>query len=250
MYTSKWFRNALTLMLASLIYFGLAFSAQACSDSLIDAKLIAPAMEQYLAKLRKQDWEGIQPFGSLEGERIYLTPAFEQLKFRQKKQVLELLLLGYGEYRPLMQLMTPESRRRLRESGGTMLPYTVYTSDGRVVSVPYNGCNRMLVLTEYERSRLGFLGIHLQRQQRYPMSRWQQEQIKKLFWNTVGYELAGDYWIAWVPESGHFEIDVPHQNYERVLEHFWKVAPTYYRYIVMENGTRRYTYFRGKRSAG
>jgi hypothetical protein len=80
------------------------------------------------------------------------------------------------------------------------------------------------------------------------MSRWQQEEIKKLFWSTVGYDLAGDYWIAWVPESGHFEINVPHLNHDPVLNKFWAVAPNYYRYIVIDKGTRVYTYFRGERS--
>lgn len=204
-------------------------------------------MSEYLEKLRHTKWEGILPFGSFENGRIYLTPAFDSLNSRQKKQILDLLLLGYGEYKPLMNLMNSDQRRRLRDAGGTMLPYSVFTSDGRVVSLPYNGCNRMLVLTEYERSRLKFLGINPERIQRYPMSGWQQEKVKKLFWSTIGYDLAGDYWIAWVPESGHFEVNVPHNNSDRVLDHFWPLAPKYYRYIVVENGTQLYTYFQGER---
>ena len=224
-----------------------AAQAGACYDKVLKLEWVRPAMEKYIEKLRSSPWEGIQPFDSVQNNRIILSPEFAKLSGHQKRQILDLLLLNYGEYKPLMKLMSSENRRRIRESEGSMLPFEVYTHDGRLVSLPYNGCNRIIVLTEYERSRLGFLGIEVQRVQRYPMSRWNEEYVKKLFWNAIGYEKAGKYWIAWVPEKGHFEIDVPQSNHEAVLKAFWPVAPDYYRYVIIDKGTLQYTYFRGER---
>ncbi|MEZ0373235.1 MAG: hypothetical protein ACAI44_29355 [Candidatus Sericytochromatia bacterium] len=209
-------------------------------------------MTRYFRTLTRTRWEGVQPFDRLEGKRIYLSPAFERLSARQKKHVLSLLLLDYGDYKPLLQLLPSRQRHEIALSGGAMVPYEVYSSDGRLVSLPYNGCNRLTMLTEYERARIGFLGVaslNHGRVQRYPMSRWQQERIKKLFWQSVGYQRAGEYWIAWVPESGHFEIDVPSLNHGQVLRPFWQSAPSYYRYVVVDRGRRLYSQVRGQRSA-
>lgn len=221
-------------------------TALACDETLLDHTLFDQAMHTYLDKLKQNNWEGVKPFGQIKGNRIYLSADFNQLSAAQKRRVLSLLLLDYGEYSPLLHLIDPRHLFKASKQTGSMLPYWVYTSEGRVVSLPYNACNRMTVLTEYERSRLSFLGIKLKRVQRYPMSRWQQENIKKLFWNGIGYDQAGDYWIAWVPEKGRFEIDVPSKNHAQVLNAFWKVAPNYYRYDVLERGTVVYSRFRGK----
>jgi len=224
--------------------------ALACEEQLLDDRLLQPAMQAYLEKLKSTSWEGIQPFGRLENDAIYLTPEFESLTASQKRHILSLLLLEYGDYKALLTLMSAEVRRQLLLNQGAMLPYIVYSADGRVISIPYNACNRLTVLTEYERSRLGFLGIQVTRSQRYPMSRWQQEQVKKLFWNALGYDRAGDYWIAWVPERGYFEVNVPATGHQELLSRFWAVAPNYYRYVVVEQGTQLYTYFRGELSRG
>lgn len=226
----------------------LAAQAQGCEDQILDQNLLQPAMRQYFNKLRRVRWEGIQPFDRLDGKKIYLTPAFDRLEAEKKKHLLSLLLLNYGEYKPLLQLLPMAYAERLERSGGTMSPYEVYTADGRMISMPYNGCNRMTALTEYERSRLSFLGFRPSRSLRYPMSRWQQEQVKKAFWQTVGYQHAGDYWISWVPETGRFEIDVPSLNHNRQLKSFWKQAPAYYRYMVVDRGRPLYTSHRGRLS--
>lgn len=222
--------------------------ADACYDKLIEVKWVQGAMENYFKKLRSTTWEGIQPFERLKGKRIILSEEFNGLTAAQKRNVLDLLLLKYGEYKSLMPLMSVQNRQHIRASEGSMLPFEVYTHDGRLVSLPYNGCNRITVLTEYERSRLSFLGIKIKRVQRYPMSHWNEEEVKKLFWNAIGYDKAGQYWIAWVPEKGYFEINVPKPSHEGVLKDFWQVAPNYYRYVIVDQGTLQYTYFRGKRS--
>jgi hypothetical protein len=227
-----------------------AGQAQGCEEKLLQQSVLQPAMSSYFKKLRQARWEGIQPFDHIEGQRIYLTSAFDRLSAPQKKHILSLLLLEYGEYKPLVKLLPSVNRLRLERSGGTMSPYEVYTADGRLVSLPYNACNRMTLLTEHDRSRLASLGFRSKRVQRYPMSRWQQERVKKLFWQAIGYERAGDYWISWVPEIGRFEIDVPSLNHNTVLDDFWQVAPDYYRYVVLDRSRPIYSHFKGRRIQG
>lgn len=241
-------RHPYLAFLTALTGLGLcAGSGLACDEKILDQSLLQPAMQRYFTKLSRSRWEGVKPFGRLEGQRIYMSPAFDRLDSQQKKNVLSLLLLDYGEYKPLIQLMPSRNRQRLARLGGAMSPYQVYTHDGRLVSIPYNGCKRMTLLTEYERSKMGFLGLNQPRVQRYPMSRWQEEQVKKIFWQQVGYQRAGDYWIAWVPESGHFEIDVPSLNHGQVLQGFLRSAPRFYRYVVVDRGRRIYSYQQGRR---
>lgn len=244
----KWITSLLIAVSTGVLAF--QTPAQACPSVMMEHPALQRAMQTYFEKLKQSPWEKVFPFDRIEGERIYLSSQFDKLSGHQKKQVLSLLLLDYGEFSPLLKLLKPTEEQTVRQKQGSMLPYWVYTADGRVVSVPYNACNRMTVLTEYERSRLAFLGLKVPRTQRYPMSRWQQEYVKKLFWSSVGYENAGDYWIAWVPEKGHFEVDVPSRNHNQTLEPFWNVAPNYYRYMVVDRGTRLYSYFRGERSQG
>lgn len=227
--------------MASLLVLLLAAQAQGCEDQILDQNLLQPAMHQYFNKLRRVRWEGVQPFDRLEDERIYMSPDFDTLSAEKKRHLLSLLLLNYGEYKPLLQLLPAAYVERLERTQGAMSPYEVYTADGRLISMPYNGCNRMTALTEQERTRLSFLGFRKTRQQRYPMSRWQQEQVKKAFWQAVGYQQANQYWISWVPETGRFEIDVPSLNHNRRLSPFWKNAPDYYRYQVVDRGRPLYT---------
>lgn len=220
--------------------------AMACDQPLIDASLLQPAMKRYFSQLAKSPWDGGHPFSHIDGKRIYMSRDFDTLAAAQKKQLLSLLLLDYGEYKPLMQYLPAPLRDSVTSSGGAIPSFEVYSWDGRLVSLPYNGCNRMTLLTEYERSRIGFLGVNHPRVQRFPMSLWQQDQIKKLFWQSIGYGRAGDFWIAWVPESGHFEIDVPSSTHTRVLEAFWQNAPSYYRYVVVDKGQQLFARVRGK----
>lgn len=217
----------------------------ACESQFLTTPAMQQAFAQYFAKLKAQKWEGIYAFDRLQNQKLYMTPHFDKLQAEAKKRILSLLLLDYGEYVQLLPLLPEGTRRSLQ---GSMLPYTVYTADGRVLSAAYNPCNRLTTLTEYERSRLPFLGINIQRVQRFPMGPSMQAYAKKQFWNVLGYEQAGDYWIEWVPEKGFFEIDVPSRNHSQYLETFWESMSTAYRYLVVDRGTPIYFYYRGKKS--
>lgn len=235
------------LLTGLLCWSGLQLTAQACDERFVPGDMLAPVMQKYFQKLQSTAWEGVYPFDRMQGQAIYLSEDFDTLNARQKRHVLSLLLLDYGAYQPFLSLLNPQQRRQISSQQGSMLPYTVYAADGRVVSLAYNACNRLTLLTEYERSRLSFLGVESERTQRYPMSRWQQEEVKKVFWNTLGYDKAGSYWLAWVPEQGYFEINVPDAEH-KALQAFWSKAPNYYRYLVVADGTRLYSYFRGQKT--
>lgn len=232
--------------LIGFLLWGVTLGAQAaCESQFVSTPAMQEAFGQYFAKLKAQKWEGIQAFDRLQNQKIYMNPLFDKLQADAKKRILGLLLLDYGEYTQLLPLLTGPEQRRLQ---GSMLPYTVYAADGRVLSAAYNPCNRLTTLTEYERSRLPFLGVNIQRIQRFPMSQALQGQVKKEFWGVLGYEQAGDYWIEWVPEKGFFEINVPSRNHSQELETFWERMTTAYRYLVIDRGTPIYYYYLGKRN--
>jgi hypothetical protein len=64
----------------------------------------------------------------------------------------------------------------------------------------------------------------------------QEQKVRLLFWHTVGFKQAEhNWWIAWVPEQGHFEINVSLPYESPKLQQFWQIAPTQYRYVVIAN---------------
>lgn len=230
----------LTLLLCS------AGAAQAtCESQFITHTPLKKAFGKYFDKLKAQKWEGVEAFDRINYQKIYMRPAFDNLKADAKRRVLSLLLLDYGEYTQLLPLL---DKKDLKSVSGSMFPYAVYTADGRVLSAAYNPCNRLITLTEYERSRLPFLGVNVQRVQRFPLAPDTQEDIEKRFWKAIGYDKAGDYWIEWVPEKGYFEIDVPSRNHNALLKDFWQNVPKAYRYLVVDRGTPFYYYYLGKKT--
>ncbi len=216
----------------------------ACESVFLNTPETRQIYTRYFNQLKAKKWENIYAFSRFNPTGIYMTRAFDRIDAEKKRSLLALLLLDYGEYTQLAPLLP-----RIKKMEGSMFPYSVYGADGRILSVPYNPCNRLITLTEYERSRLQFLGIKSVRRNIYPLSTQRVEAVKKIFWNSVGYEKSGDYWIAWVPERGYFEINVPSLNHEKVLADFWKKAPSRYKYAVLDRGTHIYTYFRGKRTS-
>lgn len=238
--------NALWCSLSLSLTLSYATAAQAaCESQFINHAPLKSAFQQYFEKLKAQKWEGVEAFSHISYQKIYMKPAFDKLKAEAKRRVLSLLLLDYGEYTQLLPLLDAGS---LKSLNGSMFPYAVYTADGRILSAAYNPCNRLITLTEYERSRLPFLGVNIQRVQRFPLSPEIQEDIEKRFWKAVGYDNAGDYWIEWVPEAGYFEIDVPSRNHNALLQDFWKSVPRAYRYLVVDRATPSYYYYKGKKT--
>ncbi|MBW4428044.1 MAG: hypothetical protein KME50_27280 [Nostoc desertorum CM1-VF14] len=57
-------------------------------------------------------------------------------------------------------------------------------------------------------------------------------------------------WIAWVPEHGYFEINVPNSYNIKQLGQFWRSAPRNYRYIVLSTDGSLVFEIRGRGAGG
>ena len=207
---------------------------------------------QQLQQRTNYPWGQARPYGAISGNRINLTADFDRLNGAQKQQVLSLLLNpDWG------QIVTPEEQQAGIEQGTIgALPYAVYASDGRLVSAVYDGCTRMTMLTEraryswyynsigrslpnnLNREALRNAGQPTWRQVNRMISATAERSIRTRFWNAVGHnQAANGFWIAWVPEGGYFEINVPPGNDARQLR-FWSVAPREYNYrVISTDGT-------------
>ena len=70
------------------------------------------------------------------------------------------------------------------------------------------------------------------------MEPWVEYAVRLGFCNSVGY--VADYadygwWIAWVPEHGYFEVNVPSNfDYDR-LQRYWEVAERNDDYVVVRS---------------
>lgn len=228
-----------------------------CSDRSGSLEWYEPAMSQHLQQLQSQQdplWGSEPVFDRIEGRQILLTSRFDALSGAQKTAAINAVTtLDFRDY------LTPESYEQKfvppgNEGIGTF-PYNVIASDGRGVSVVYDGCTRFELLTERDRFDYYFnrqFGSYTSsseglirnagepdwRQVNFSIEPAAEKAVRLGFWNSVGYD-SEDWWIAWVPELGNFEVNVPENfNYAK-LQRYWEVADPSYRYIVVrEDGTR------------
>jgi len=207
-----------------------------CPMALPPLEEVQPAMQQRWEELQRMQtypWGTARIYDRLSGDRITLSSNFNQLRGAHKQQAVEML-----------------------QTSGTV--YRVYASDGRLLSAPYDFCTRSFTLTERarysyyynemgrslptntSRDLLRNVGRPSWRQVRYPIAAAQEQSVRNLFWNRMGYAQANNgMWIAWVPEQGYFEINVPNGYNVQSLGRFWGVAPHQYRYIVVQtDGTQ------------
>ena len=238
-----------------LIALSMSLSAMAnCPESLADFSYYEPAVGRLWEQLQAQTdypWGSERPYGELNRHRITLTPNFDTLTGSDKNQVVDLLRLGY-EGASLSDFLSPEEQTRSR--GGTFPPFYVYAYDGRLIQAPYDGCTLMRTLTERERyiwqySRIPYdletnrqvspealrnAGNPPWRTVRFSISPEDELALRLSFWNAVGYDKAAQkWWIAWVPEQGHFEINVVEDYEPDDLKKFWQIASQQYSYVVL-----------------
>lgn len=171
-----------------------------------------------------------------------LTPAFEQLTGPQKQLA----------FNTVFKLPAQEEQAiQSAEAGNYILPYKIYSSDGRLVSTPYDGCTRFTLLTEKARYSYYYDTVEFQnrtksvaeelqnvnypswRKVRFPISPALEQSTRLKFWHAVGWNVADKWWIAWVPEDGYFEINVSKDYDQSKLQRFWNVAPRKTRYVVV-----------------
>lgn len=225
-----------------------------CNDQIAQFERVRPSMERQWQQLQQQgefSWGREQPYGRLDAEAIYLTPAFNTLSGPEKRQALAALYLDYSRW---YDMLTPEEQQALvgQEGLGAISPYRVYASDGRLVSAPYDGCTRFTLLTERDRYRFYYSTLldransvrnpealrngdrPFWRVVNHSIPATTEQTIRLQFWDAVGYDMAREgWWIAWVPEQGQFELVMNPESDRRRLERFWRIAPQNYTYVVL-----------------
>ena len=168
--------------------------------------------EQAFQELKQQGvpaWGSKQPLDKLIDNIAYVSTDFDILPHDEKIQLLETLT-------------------QIGVDG-------ILTQDGRLLAYFYDMCTGwMYTLTEYQRYQLSFYGRGLPHQERFPLSKSLEKQVQRRFWSLFGYDKAGEYWISWVPEVGHFEVMLPKEDLPK-LDAFWKVAPKGYDYYVIDS---------------
>lgn len=175
-----------------------------------DAETRAKA-EQAFQQLKQQglpEWGSKQPLDKLVDNKATVSSEFDSLPHDEKIKLLDTLT-------------------KMGVDG-------ILTQDGRLLAYFYDMCTGwMYTLTEYQRYQLSFYGRELPHQERYPLSKSIQKQVQKRFWSLVGYDKAGEYWISWVAEAGHFEVMLPQDQLQK-LERFWKLSAKGHHYRVID----------------
>ncbi len=226
-----------------------------CADRVASLELVKPFMKQLWKRLQQQQkysWGQGNSYQQMQGDRIDLNQNFDRLTGTQKQQVLSVLKLDYhSNWFDLLD--RSQQQAALQKPGiGAMSPYQVFASDGRILSTPYDGCTRMTLLTE--RARFGWYHLQASSSQRdnslllrnigypkwrkvkFPIDAGQEQLVRQKFWQSVGFDRSNQgWWIAWVPEQGHFEINLPAQSPLAQLHKFWQVAPSQYHYVVVNS---------------
>jgi hypothetical protein len=226
-----------------------------CSDPVAALEWYEPVMIEHFQQLQSQSsypWGNARILDRLEGPQIFLTDAFESLSGPQKTQALTTVIqASFRTY-----LTAEEFAQKFSEPGYGDSPYQAIASDGRLLSAAYDGCTRFNLLTEMDRfswyynnqgrylpenlsqSDLRNVGQPSWRKVNFPIAANAEQAVRLGFWRSVGYASA-NWWIAWVPEQGYFEVNVPENfDYQR-LQRYWQVADRSYRYVVVRaDGTR------------
>ena len=236
--------TVLSLTLAAANLLKMAPALANCAEVLASVEQMQPAMERQWQQLQQQTtypWGEARPFGTMVGDRVALTPAFDRFTGSQKQQVID-AIFGYT--------LTPEEEQALK--GAVLIgPYTIYANDQRMI-YQASACHDMTTLTEKARyshyynfaefltprseleTELRNVGRPAWRKVRFPIAASQERATRLKFWHAIGYkQAANNWWIAWVPEQGYFEVNAPVGYSQPLLQRFWQSAPQQYRYVVV-----------------
>ena len=202
----------------------------------------------YLQNQTRYPWGEARVYDRIEDGQVFLTEAFDQLSGDHKQQALQtLFFFDSRDY-----LTEEEYEEQFKTPGVGLSPYRAITHDGRLLRGVYDGCTVFILLTERQRYSWAYLsqgrsqpynladsllrnaGQPSWRQVNFPIGATTEKRVRLNFWNAIGYENS-DWWIAWVPENGYFEINVPENFDTALLEQYWQVADQNYRYRVVRN---------------
>ncbi|NEZ64394.1 phosphoribosylaminoimidazolesuccinocarboxamide synthase [Leptolyngbyaceae cyanobacterium CCMR0082] len=222
-----------------------------CPDWVGSVEWHRPTMTAHFQFLQNQTsypWGNARVFERIENGQVFLTEAFDTLDGEQKQQVLQTLFsFDSRDY-----LTEEDYLERLKAPGMGLSPYQVMTHEGRLLRGVYDGCTVFILLTEKQRYSWAYLsqgrsqpynladsllrnaGQPSWRQVNFPIGAMAEKRVRLNFWKSIGYENR-DWWIAWVPENGYFEINVPGNFDTALLEDYWQVADQNYRYMIVGN---------------
>ena len=236
----------------------LATPAQAnCVDNVSDPEFAEPIFSRWFAELqaRKQfSWGAHNPYARFSQGEIHLSSHFDALNAAERAAVLDELhldLSGKSWYQLLQHSFSDQELEKIDPVRiGARHPYPVYASDGRLLSAVYDGCTRMLMLTERARFQWASLRSDGPRNARYnvghppgrivrhPITARQELQMRRRFWQRVGWSAEREYagwWIAWVPEHGWFEINLPSAAELPLLrQRFLNPPPAGWKFVVVD----------------
>lgn len=207
-----------------------------CTEPVLEMAIARPALDAVWAGLSRQyafPWGGAHVWGKVQGDRIELALPYDRLTAKHKRLALDMLKLGGTP----ASIYKPSPYDQL-VSQSPMTPFSVYAYDGRLVSMPYDGCTRLYFFTEYDRARLRSMQRTLPpRKMRFPLPEATNTWVTRVFWETVGRRQTDILHMTWVPEAGHYEIVVSMEarlRYRNRLEPFWWQAPLDLHYVVLD----------------
>jgi len=224
--------RALGCVLALALALGSAGPALAnCSERSVPLQDVdaaqASAIAQLLAGPDRATLAGYQ------GGTVTTTPAFEGLPPARRKDLLRGFASAYTS------MLTPEQSQAIRDQGYVGSPVEVRDAWGRLLYADTACFGEFTMLTEHQRFIEGFaLWTAHQRAQTHPLpKRVNMAALKRRFHGIVGWKPA--YYLAWVPETGQFELELARADELPRLRPFWPHAPRGFTYLVLLNDGQR-----------
>lgn len=213
------------------ILLGAQVASANCSERSISAEEVDAWQAQAIAK-RQAGPERAWLAGYAKGV-VRTTEAFAALPPAQRRSLLSDWAYAYRE------AMSPAARESERDNNYMGSPIEVRDHLGRF-SYESTACHgEFTAFTEHQRYLQGFsLWTVAERTNTHPLpARIRMATVKQRFHRVMSWK--PEYFIAWVPEGGFFEINLEREAELTKLRAFWPVAPRGVRYEVLLNDGRR-----------
>lgn len=227
----RWLRAAGLALALGFAPWGAQVAQANCSERCIPLEEVDALQAQAIAK-HQAGPEGAWLAGYREGF-VTTTEAFAALPPAQRRALFRGWAFAYRE------AMSPEARRAEEENNYMGSPIELRDHLGRF-SYALSACHgEFTSLTEHQRYQQGFaLWTIAERKNTHPLPAGiRMASVKQRFHRVMSWK--PEYFIAWVPEGGFFEINLEREAELAKLRAFWPVAPRGVRYEVLLNDGRR-----------
>ncbi|MDB5100413.1 MAG: hypothetical protein JWM80_4834 [Cyanobacteria bacterium RYN_339] len=201
-----------------------------CPEEYVETREVAPFFAKAVAAMK------LGPngkfFDRLDGELLYVTPAFEALPGPRQAN------LAREASQALWTAIPTADVERIIGTGHVAHSVKVADHLGRWLYVNTPCWGDFTTLTEHQRFVAMFsFGSDDERgfrTQTHPLpKRIDLRAMRRNFGRKVG--LGAGYYLGWVPEGGFFELDVPRASDAKRVKAFLPSAPRGYRYDVRLN---------------